>query len=163
MAKDSQFRAHDLHGKKSHFISSPPAKITRHRLNPGEWARTEPFPRKSGAKITKKRTAKTKKTPSKKAVRTAIDILRCWSAEIECLHCGKLGNDASCGSKCYEQFRKANSISHLIDIKGPGSLGYGAYTKPGAQVKKGQWLDEYLGELKPLSGETERQRLPLSL
>lgn len=172
MAKDSQFKAYDLHRKKPHIISSPPAKISRHRLNPSEWTEVETATGTSARKITKKRASRTKKRPTKRAVRTATDILRYWSVEIECLHCGKLGNDPSvclsycglktpadrpqqCGPKCYEQFRKDHSLSELVDIKGPGHLGYGAFTKPGVHLKKGQWLEEYLGELKPLVGKAE--------
>ena len=33
-------------------------------------------------------------------------------------------------------------------------MGYSAYTKPGVQIKKGQWLGEYLGELRPIDVET---------
>ncbi|KAK4541628.1 hypothetical protein LTR36_007772 [Oleoguttula mirabilis] len=154
MAKDSQFKAYDLHRKKQHAISSPLANITRHRLNPADWADAEAVAGKPARKVAKKRAAKTKKRATKKAVRTATDILHCWSAEIECLHCGKLGDDPNCESKCYDRFRKDHSIRHLIDVKGPSHLGYGAFTRPGVQLSKGQWLDEYLGELKPLAGDT---------
>lgn len=40
--------------------------------------------------------------------------------------------------------------SSAIDIRGPGELGYGAWTAPNVTIKKGQWLEEYLGDLRPL-------------
>lgn len=43
----------------------------------------------------------------------------------------------------------------MVDIRGPGPLGYTVFTKPGAYIKKGQWLGEYLGDLFPLDYQTE--------
>ena len=48
-------------------------------------------------------------------------------------------------------------MSDLVDIKGPlpDGRGYGTYSKPGVHITKGQWLEEYIGELKPLSSVEE--------
>ena len=56
---------------------------------------------------------------------------------------------------CYRAFRKQHFIADQIDIKGPGPYGYGAFTKSGVRVKKGQYLDEYIGDLQPI-GKEER-------
>lgn len=169
MAKDTSFKACDNNRKKLHSIDCPPVKITSHRMSPDEWkvaTKTAAAAVKAG-RVTKKRAAKTK---AKKVSRRAGDIIRCTSEETECLHCGKLGDDSSvctqpsihpihvltpfqCGPKCYKQFRKDNFVADRIDIKGPGAIGYAAFTKPGSSIKKGQWLDEYLGDLKPHGGE----------
>ena len=41
------------------------------------------------------------------------------------------------------------------EIKGPGKHGYSAYTKPGCTLTKGQWLGEYVGQLRPLALQTD--------
>lgn len=56
-----------------------------------------------------------------------------------------------CTVRCYSQFRKEQFLPNAIDIRGPGELGFGAYTKPHVTIKKGQWLEEYLGDLRPIS------------
>ena len=41
-------------------------------------------------------------------------------------------------------------------MRGPGPLGYAAYTKLGITTKKGQWVGEYIGKLRPLdSGDDD--------
>lgn len=53
------------------------------------------------------------------------------------------------GTECYRQYSKDNFPADLVDIKGPGPLGYSAYTKPGVNIKKHQIVGEYIGELRP--------------
>lgn len=55
-----------------------------------------------------------------------------------------------CGPRCYREFKKQHLIADKIDIRGPGPLGYGAYTKPDVTINKGQYLDEYIGDLRPI-------------
>jgi SET domain-containing protein len=40
----------------------------------------------------------------------------------------------------------------MIELRGPlPGRGYGAFVKHGARIVKGQWVGEYIGELRPLS------------
>lgn len=55
-----------------------------------------------------------------------------------------------CGFQCYKDFGKDNFPTDFIDIRGPGPLGYAAYTKPGVTIKQGLWIGEYIGELHPI-------------
>ena len=85
-----------------------------------------------------------------------IDVLRLAAVEENaCLHCVKPGDDPDCGYHCYRQWRKENSIADSIDIKGPGKYGYGAYTKPGVTIKKGEYLDEYIGDIRPVVRQSD--------
>lgn len=88
-AKTAQFKAYCLGRKGLHTIKGSPANITEHRVNSKEWAIA------SSSKISKRRKAPTKKTKKVKAIRKASDVITYNSNEIECLHCGKLGDDQS--------------------------------------------------------------------
>lgn len=59
------------------------------------------------------------------------------------------------GMQCYREFAKANFPVDIVDLKGPGRLGYSAYTKPGVKIKKDQFVGEYVGELRPQELELE--------
>ena len=63
-----------------------------------------------------------------------------------------------CTAKCYRDFKK-QFIGNQIEIKGPGRLGYAIYTKPGVTITKGQYLDEYIGDLRPLDSEDALESL----
>ena len=154
MAKTRQFKAYDLGRKKQHTIAAPPVKIHQPRLEPREWAtatKAKSAAEIKSSKVSKKRGRFSKKSTTVRLAQKAIDILRCTASdEIECLHCGKTGDDQSCSSRCYREFRKQHFVADKIDIKGPGPMGYGAFTKPGVRIKKGQYLDEYIGDLLPI-------------
>lgn len=74
---------------------------------------------------------------------------------------GAFSDEKSCGIACYKQFRRENFSADLVDIRGPGLLGYGAFTKPGVTIKKGSWVGEYLGELRPLSAPNSTYRFEI--
>lgn len=127
---------------------------------------------KTKAKARAKTKGKAKSTKKKKVPQRVSDVLRYKSCEYTCLECGKTGDDVTvsnrayvmysqdclltvepfnqCGIQCYRKFRKEQFKANLIDIKGPGELGYGAFTKPGAVIEKDAWLDEYVGDLIPM-------------
>lgn len=63
-----------------------------------------------------------------------------------------------CGAKCYREFKK-QFVANKIDIRGPGPLGYMAYTKPRVHFTKGQYLDEYIGDLRPIGSDTAHKSL----
>ncbi|KAK3686651.1 hypothetical protein LTR37_019582 [Vermiconidia calcicola] len=163
MAKTSQFKAYDLQRKKLHTISSPPVKLKQSRLERGEWtaaSKAAAAATKRPSKVTKKRGRFSKKAATKKPPQRAADLLRCVaSEEIECLHCNKPGDDQTCGASCYREFKKQHFIGNQIDIRGPGPMGYGAFTKPGVSIKKGQYLDEYVGDLRPLESNESSSSL----
>lgn len=181
MAKPAQFKAYNLDRKKPHKITSPPAKISECKLRADEWKVSKPKPAR-GSKPVKKSTKK--KSTSKKAAVTktpkrALDLLRCKGGEFACLQCtslnphyinrvranessgGAFSDAQSCGTACYKQFRRENFSSDLIDIRGPGPLGYGAFTKPKASIKKDAWVGQYLGELRPLSAPNSTYRFEI--
>ncbi|KAF2164848.1 hypothetical protein M409DRAFT_24753 [Zasmidium cellare ATCC 36951] len=152
MAKQAQFRAYDLNRKKQHKIPSPPTKLSEPKLREGEWKVSKrPGVRGSKKPVKKGRTKKSAAAAVEKAPKRAADLLRCKGGEFQCLHCSAFSDEASCGTGCYKQFRREHLSQDLIDIRGPGPLGYGAFTKPGVTIPKGAWVGEYLGELRPLS------------
>lgn len=181
MAKDTLFRAYDLNRKNPHQIASPPTKISEHRLRREEWAAPTRRSTAKSRRATKETRWKTKKAAKKKVPKRAIDILRCELGETQCLQCtfrslalelrpngkanaatgGAFDDDPSCGTKCYRQFRKGNLSRDLVDIKGPSVLGYGAFTKPSAKIVKGQWIGEYIGELRPFEAEASPFRFEI--
>ena len=57
---------------------------------------------------------------------------------------------SQCGAVCSRNFRKKHFRKDIIDVKETGKYGYGAFTRPGVHVKEGEWLGEYIGELRPL-------------
>ena len=63
-----------------------------------------------------------------------------------------------CSASCYRDFQK-QFIDNQVDIRGPGPLGYGAFTKPGVNLSKGQYLGEYVGDLRPVGSEEALQSL----
>ena len=99
MAKASQFKAYDLRRKSLHTIVSPPVKLQQPRLDRGEWAqasKTKAASASKSGKVSKKHGRFSKKKGEKKPPQTAMDVLSCaGDSEIECLHCGKLGDDPS--------------------------------------------------------------------
>lgn len=50
---------------------------------------------------------------------------------------------------------KATFAANSIEIRDTGKYGYGAFTKPGVSIKKGEYLEEYLGELRPINRNAE--------
>ena len=146
MAKATLFKAYDVQRKKLHTITTKytPTKITSHRINRQDWAVS-----KAGIRDAKNRKAK-KKTATKSIPRTAIDVLRYERSDWRCQYCKKTGDDPDCDSSCYKKLKQENFLTDdAIDIKGPGKLGYSAFTAPDTTVKKGQYLGEYIGYLKP--------------
>lgn len=65
---------------------------------------------------------------------------------------GRFGDDPACGNACYKAFRREHFPrgQAAIEIRGPGPLGYAAFTRPGARFDKGRYIGEYTGELLPL-------------
>jgi len=97
-------------------------------------------------RITKSK-KRSKKAQPKKVPQSVIDVLRS-KPEDGCNWCG--GSEA-CSVGCYRAFRKqCKENASKVDIRGPGQIGYGAYTKPDATIAKGQYLDEYFGTILPM-------------
>ncbi|KAI7372942.1 hypothetical protein KC328_g16924, partial [Hortaea werneckii] len=155
MAKDTPFKAYNLERRgRLHTLPTPPAKITRHRMDRQVWARAISEASSTGdggMKGGRGKKRKGRKAGKGKPPKSAADVVRCRSQEALCLHCGRYSDDPACSPKCYTAFRTTNFLSSSsIDIRGPGETGYGAFTAPGVHISKGQWLDEYIGELLPL-------------
>ena len=163
-----QFKAYNAERKRPHKIPTPPTKISFHRLQAGVWAaRANEGPAPS--RVQKRRAAK---RPSRKVPKRAIDVLRAGAEDSSCLHCGRWGDDkevcvllpystsrrfvvkltisfalCQCGNHCYRAWRK-QFVPNSIDIR-EAAFGYGAFVKPGHTLKRGAYLDEYLGDLLP--------------
>ncbi|KAI7261334.1 hypothetical protein KC343_g4762 [Hortaea werneckii] len=134
MAKDTPFKAYNLERRgRLHTLPTPPAKITRHRMDRQVWARAIPEAPSAGDAAVKGgrgRRKKGRKAGKVKHPKSAAEV---------------------CGPKCYAAFRAANFLpTSSIEIRGPGEKGYGAFTATGIRISKDQWLDEYTGELLPL-------------
>jgi hypothetical protein len=67
---------------------------------------------------------------------------------------GRLGDDRACGTKCYDDFIATQLANPRVDIFGPGELGYGVYTTAKTQIKKGQYVEEYIGDIRPPDAES---------
>ena len=93
MARNTPFKAYNSQRKKLQSLGSLPAKITSHRVDRNEWesSKTKASPSKTN-RVRKQQSAK-RKTVTTKGLRTAIDVLRYTSDEIQCLHCGRLEHD----------------------------------------------------------------------
>ncbi|KAI7621963.1 TMS membrane protein/tumor differentially expressed protein [Hortaea werneckii] len=134
MAKDIPFKAYNLERRgRLHTLPTPPAKITRHRMDRQVWARAlseAPSAGDAAVKGGRGKRSKGRKAGKVKSPKSAAGV---------------------CGPKCYAAFRTTNFLpSRSIEIRGPGEKGYGAFTAPGIRIPKDQWLDEYIGELLPL-------------
>ncbi|KAI7186031.1 hypothetical protein KC363_g6831 [Hortaea werneckii] len=135
MAKDAPFKAYNLERRgRLHTLPTPPAKITRHRMDRQVWARAISEASAAGDAAVKGGRGRKRKSRRAKKVKPPKSV-----ADV-------------CGPKCYAAFRATNFLpSRSIEIRGPGEeKGYGAFTAPGVRIPKGQWLDEYIGELLPL-------------
>jgi hypothetical protein len=157
-----QFEAYNLQRKNQHAVPSPPIKTPYYGFDKSEWAasirKKGPAGRtRSRPNIAVKKSRVSKRAPAKKLPQRTFDVLRASPFD-ECLECGETGDDPSCGIKCYHKFRK-QYVSSMIDIKGPGPHGYGAYTKPGVSFKKGQYLDEYIGDVRPVDHKNPSKSL----
>ncbi|RMY96008.1 hypothetical protein D0862_08629 [Hortaea werneckii] len=147
MAKETPFKAYNLERRgRLHSLPTPPAKITRHRMDRQVWARAiseAPSTGNAAVKGGRGRKRKSRKVGKVKPPKSAADV---------------------CGPKCYTAFRTTNFLpSSSIEIRGPGEMGYGAFTAPGVRISKGQWLDEYIGELLPLPSPDTPSTGPPSL
>ncbi|KAI6830547.1 hypothetical protein KC367_g7927 [Hortaea werneckii] len=149
MAKDTPFKAYNLERRgRLHTLPTPPAKITRHRIDRQVWARAISEASAAGDAAVKGGRGRKRKSRRAKKVKPPKSV-----ADV-------------CGPKCYAAFRGTNFLpSSSIEIRGPGEeKGYGAFTAPGVHIPKGQWLDEYIGELLPLpSPNTAPSTGPTSL
>ncbi|RMY14949.1 hypothetical protein D0867_06977 [Hortaea werneckii] len=168
MAKDTPFKAYNLERRGLlHTIPTPPAKTTRHRMDRQVWARAiseAPSTGNAAVKGGRGKKRKSRKAGRGRPPKSAADVVRCRSQEAMCLHCGRYSDDPACGPKCYTSFRASTFLpSSSIEIRGPGETGYGAFTAPGVRISKGQWLDEYIGELLPLPSPDIPSKNPTSL
>ena len=175
MPKDAQFKVFDLRRKNSQLLPSTLVKVRCHRLDVGEWKEgREDVPAgrlRSGKvwKATRGRVAKKKSAP--KLPKTAMDVLKALAPdEWPCKQCGEFGKVGflalvtvvtgvrveliviQCNIKCYREFKK-QFIAEKFEIRGPGRLGYAAFTKPRVNIAKGQYIDEYVGDLRPIDSE----------
>ncbi|GAB1740008.1 hypothetical protein NU219Hw_g4932t1 [Hortaea werneckii] len=168
MAKNTPFKVYNLERRgRLHALPTPPAKIIRHRMDRQVWARAlseAPSTGNAAVKGGRGRKRKGRKAGKVKPPKSAADVVRCRSQEALCLHCGRYSDDPDCGPKCYTAFRATNFLpSSSIEIRGPGEMGYGAFAAPGVRISKGQWLDEYIGELLPISSPDTPSTDPTSL
>ena len=153
MAKASkQFKAYDLRRKNQHVVPTSAVQTQQYQLDEREWAASlQSRPSDSTRSKTKANNKKgriSKRAPAKKAPKRAFDVLRASDFD-ECLQCGQTGDDTTCSAKCHQKFRK-QYVADQIDIKGPSQHGYGAFTKPGVTISKGAYLDEYVGDVRPV-------------
>lgn len=97
MAKDTSFKAYNLERRgRLHTLPTPPAKITRHRMDRHVWARAVSEASSTGdggVKGGRERKRKGRKAGKGKAPRSAADVVRCRSQEAMCLHCGRYSDD----------------------------------------------------------------------
>lgn len=150
---EKSFRAFDLAGRNAHTIPDV-IRIDKHRLRGGEWPSTR------GRSVV-----------SQDVMDARVEeVLRCSDPSDACEHCkprwgnisitfvltshpftgGADGSDPSCDTDCYTSFVKSFLPTSLIELRGPGPLGYSTFVKRGVNLKKHTWLGEYIGELRPL-------------
>lgn len=178
MPKNTLFKAYDLWRKNLHIIPSPPTEDpptsggeerlgrqteARHQKGPeakcgeadsaadphrsehparGRFRYTVPPLRKAGRRSDGMLPPQIFKPANFQIPRAAgLTDLQSMIADCATVQCD--------GAKCYNHFARENFPGDFVDIRGPGPLGYAAYTKPGVSLKKGQWLGEYLGDLRP--------------
>ena len=167
MSRTSHFRVYDIRRQNTRTLPSPPEKIHQYRFSKEEWAnvsadvpatntRAARAAVESGeatsARNKATRRLKNGKTASTRVPKSAVDVLRCDPADA-CWRCHRTGDADGCGNVCYQVFRRECSVvAAQIDIKGPApGIGYGVYAQPNVTFAEGQILDEYLGELRPMS------------
>ncbi|KJY00659.1 hypothetical protein TI39_contig320g00008 [Zymoseptoria brevis] len=150
MATTYPFRA--LNPRTKRWATIPAVKkISKIRLNKAEWiaaaAENRAATTKGGRQFKKskksKKREKQRKTPSR-----AIDAISHNDPQIDC---GLLGNDEACNNDCYDDFVNTILTKPRIDIIGPDKLGYGVFTAAKTFIKKGDWLEEYIGEIRPMN------------
>ncbi|RMY86583.1 hypothetical protein D0862_10885 [Hortaea werneckii] len=138
MAKDIPFKAYNLERRgRLHTLPTPPAKITRHRMDRQVWARAlseAPSAGDAAVKGGRGKRSKGRKAGKVKSPKSAAGVVRCRSPEAMCLHCGRYSDDPA------PQHRDP----------GPRRKGVRRVHAPGIRIPKDQWLDEYIGELLPL-------------
>ncbi|SMR58678.1 unnamed protein product [Zymoseptoria tritici ST99CH_1E4] len=171
MARTYPFRALNPRTKRWNTIPAV-KKISKIRLNKAEWIAAAAGNRAATTKVGRqskqfKKTEKPRKTPTR-----VIDAISHSDPQIDCLHCksrprppehsgrndpandiagGLLGNDEACNNECYDDFVNTVLTKPRIDIIGPGKLGYGVFAAAKAFIKKGDWLEEYIGEIRPMN------------
>jgi hypothetical protein len=141
------FRAFSPSGLTSHTIPNV-KRIDSNHLRSGEWPNT-------------------KARQSLSEVDFAANVLRSESTEIACEYCELLapvprtyflsankpflgGYSLTCGDSCYFSFIATHFSKPLTELRGPGPQGYGAFVKRGTGIRKGEWVGEYIGELRPI-------------
>ncbi|CZT25233.1 uncharacterized protein RCC_10962 [Ramularia collo-cygni] len=147
--QDRSFRAWNVDGRNTHLIPNV-YRIDEHRLRGSEWPATRCLQGLSSNRMSEL-VEKKLHNPS-----STTTCEHCTSSSIspertETYNLGLLpSSDPLCTISCYHDFTASHFSHPLIELRGPGPLGYGAFVRRGITIKKDQWVGEYIGELRPI-------------